>query len=291
MATACEMRINQLVVGRTSNVPSVTTTCTLNKMISLRASNSLRSLRLATFPSSRQFNRLLAPVRQLPFQQPMPKGLVCRAADAASFGAPEAVSVFPRVNVRDPYKRLGVSRDASEEEIREAKNYLTEQYHSHERSRESIEAAYEKIIMQSFRVRRASKINLKSNLKKKVDESPPWVRGLLSMVEVPNKTIIGQRAALFFLLGVWSVFNPAEGGPAFQVAVSLAACVYFINDRLKSLGRAFVLGLGSLVVGWVFGSVLIPVIPPQVIPRTWSLELATALISYVFLWLSCTFLK
>jgi hypothetical protein len=220
----------------------------------------------------------------------MPRGLVCRAADA-SFGGAESQAVFPRVNVRDPYKRLGVSPDASDEEIREAKNYLSEQYHGHERSRESIEAAYEKIIMQSFRVRKASKINLKSNLKKKVDESPPWVRALLSMVEVPNKTIIGQRAALFFLLGVWSVFNPAEGGPAFQVAVSLAACVYFINDRLKSLGRAFVLGLGALVVGWVFGSVLIPVIPPQIIPRTWSLELATALISYVFLWFSCTFLK
>ncbi|KAG0611721.1 hypothetical protein M758_7G160800 [Ceratodon purpureus] len=287
MATACEMmRINHSAVVRTCNIPSVTTTCMLNKMSTLRASNSLRSLRLPNL----QLNRIShAPAgRQRPFRQPMPKGLVCRAADA-SFGEPQAV--FPRVNVRDPYKRLGVSPDASEEEIREAKNYLSEQYHNHERSRESIEAAYEKIIMQSFRVRKASKINLKSNLKKKVEESPPWVRAYLSMVEVPNKTIIGQRAALFFLLGVWSVFNPAEGGPAFQVAVSLAACVYFINDRLKSLGRAFVLGLGALVVGWVFGSVLIPVIPPQLIPRTWSLELTTALISYVFLWFSCTFLK
>lgn len=283
MATASEvMRVNHSVVGRACNVPSVSTTCTLHNMISLRAPNSFRSVRL---PGLSQLDRRHAPtVRQLP----MPKGLVCRAADA-SFGGTE--SVFPRSNVRDPYKRLGVSPDASEEEIREAKNYLSEQYHNHERSRESIEAAYENIIMKSFRVRKASKINLKSNLKKKVDESPPWVRAILSLVEVPNRTIIGQRAALFFLLGVWSVFNPAEGGPAFQVAVSLAACVYFINDRLKSLGRAFVLGFGALVVGWVFGSVLIPVIPSQLIPRTWSLELATALISYGFLWFSCTFLK
>jgi len=223
----------------------------------------------------------------------MPKGLVCRAVDA-SYGGPESSSspqVFPRVNVRDPFKRLGVPPDASTEEIREAKNYLSEQYHSHEKSRESIEAAYEKIIMESYRARKASKINLKSNLKKKVDESPPWIRALLNMVDVPKKEVIGQRAALFFLLGVWSVFNPAEGGPAFQVAVSLAACVYFINDRLKSLGRAFVLGLGALAVGWIFGSVLIPVVPSMLIPRTWSLELTTALISYVFLWFSCTFLK
>ncbi|CAK9264015.1 unnamed protein product [Sphagnum jensenii] len=200
-------------------------------------------------------------------------------------------SIFPRVNVRDPYKRLGVSRDSSEEEIREARNYLSEQYADHERSRESIEAAYDKIIMGSFRERKRSKINLKSNLKKKVAESPPWIRNLANMVEVPSSTVISQRAILFGLLGVWSVMNPAEGGPAFQVAVSLAACIYLLHDRLKSLGRAMVLGLGALATGWLLGSFLVPVLPSQIIPRTWSLELTTALISYIFLWVACTFLK
>lgn len=38
-----------------------------------------------------------------------------------------AQPVFPRLNVRDPYKRLGVGRDASEEEIREARNFLSSQ--------------------------------------------------------------------------------------------------------------------------------------------------------------------
>jgi curved DNA-binding protein CbpA len=211
--------------------------------------------------------------------------------DASLGGSDPAQPVFPRLNVRDPFKRLGVSRDASEEEIREARNYLSSQYSSHEKSRESIEAAYDKIIMESFRDRRKSKINLKSNLKKKVEESPAWVRSMTNMVEVPSTTVVGQRAALFALLGVWSVFNPAEGGPAFQVAVSLAACVYFLNDRLKSIGRAFILGFGALVIGWVFGSFLVPVIPSQILPRSWTLELTTSLISYVFLWVACTFLK
>jgi len=221
----------------------------------------------------------------------MPRGLICFAMDASLGGSDPAQPVFPRLNVRDPFKRLGVSRDASEEEIREARYYLSSQYSSHEKSRESIEAAYDKIIMESFRDRRKSKINLKSNLKKKVEESPAWVRSMTNMVEVPSTTVIGQRAALFALLGVWSVFNPAEGGPAFQVAVSLAACVYFLNDRLKSIGRAFILGFGALVIGWVFGSFLVPVIPSQILPRSWTLELTTSLISYVFLWVACTFLK
>lgn len=218
-------------------------------------------------------------------------GFSCTAMDASIGGAGPVQPVFPRVNVRDPYKRLGVSRDSSEEEIREARNYLSEQYADHERSRESIEAAYDKIIMGSFRERKRSKINLKSNLKKKVAESPPWIRNLANMVEVPSSTVISQRAILFGLLGVWSVMNPAEGGPAFQVAVSLAACIYLLHDRLKSLGRAMVLGLGALATGWLLGSFLVPVLPSQIIPRTWSLELTTALISYIFLWVACTFLK
>ncbi|KAG6556552.1 hypothetical protein Mapa_001491 [Marchantia paleacea] len=204
------------------------------------------------------------------------------------YGPPQE---FPRINVRDPFKRLGVSRDASEEEIREARNYLTSQYGGHEKSRESIEAAYDKIIMDSFRDRRKTKINLKTSLKKKLAESPPWVRAFTNRVEVPASQVILQRFALFFLLGVWSVMNPADGGPAFQVAVSLAACIYFLNDRLKSLGRAFLIGFGALILGWISGSFLVPVVSSYILPTSWSLELSTALFSYVFLWVACTFLK
>ncbi|CAM6104046.1 unnamed protein product [Calypogeia fissa] len=210
------------------------------------------------------------------------------AGDEGEYVSPTA---FPRLNVRDPYKLLGVSRDASEEEIREARNYLSEQYAGHEKSRESIERAYDKIIMESFRDRKKSKINLKANIKKKFAESPPWVQAITNRFEVPTTQVILQRGALFFLLGVWSAMNPSEGGPAFQVAVSLAACIYFLNDRLKSLGRAFMIGFVALVVGWISGSFLVPVLSSYIMPPSWSLELSTALFSYIFLWMACTFLK
>ncbi|MCO5608350.1 hypothetical protein L7F22_062558 [Adiantum nelumboides] len=200
-------------------------------------------------------------------------------------------AVFPRIHVRDPYKVLGVTRDASEEEIQSAHNFLAEQYAHHERSREAVEAAHDKIIMESFRARKKSKINLKSNLKKKVEESPPWVKRILNIFEVPPSQIILQRAVFFGLMGVWSVMNPAEGGPAFQVAVSLAGCVYLLNYRLKSIGRSFMLGFGGLFVGWLVGSFTVPILPTALLPANWSLEIITALISYLFMWVACTFLK
>ncbi|XP_022769728.1 protein CHAPERONE-LIKE PROTEIN OF POR1, chloroplastic-like isoform X3 [Durio zibethinus] len=149
---------------------------------------------------------------------------------------------FPRIKVWDPYKRLGISPYASEEEIWSARNFLLEQYAGHERSEESIEAAFEKLLMVSFQHRKKEKINLKSRLKKKVEESPPWIKNLLNFVELPPVEVIFRRLFLFAVMGGWSIMNSSESGPAFQVAVSLAACIYFLNEKTKSLARAFIIG-------------------------------------------------
>jgi hypothetical protein len=136
---------------------------------------------------------------------------------------------FPRVSVWDPYRRLGVSRDASEEEIWGSRNFLLQQYAGHERSVESIEAAFEKILMASFIQRRKTKINLKTKLKKKVEESPPWIKNVLNIVEFPPTEIILRRLFLFAFMGGWSIMNSAETGPAFQV------CFEFLYLFLSSL--------------------------------------------------------
>ncbi|KAK1372175.1 protein CHAPERONE-LIKE PROTEIN OF POR1, chloroplastic [Heracleum sosnowskyi] len=201
------------------------------------------------------------------------------------------LSKFPRSNVWDPYKRLGITTDASEEEVWSSRNFLLDQYAGHERSVESIEAAFEKILMTSFLNRKKTKINLKSRLKKQVEESPPWVKNLISFIELPPNVIIVRRLFLFAFMACWSVNSSAEGGPAFQVALSLMACIYFLYDKTKSLARASFIGLGSLVVGWICGSCLVPMIPSVLLQPTWTLELLTSLVAYIFLFAGCTFLK
>ncbi|CAL9167448.1 unnamed protein product [Musa hybrid cultivar] len=232
----------------------------------------------------------------------MPAG---KRAGGAAFGTPrcsldaaigggnysyEYVPKIPRMNIRDPYKCLGVSHDASEEEIREARNFLLEQYAGHESSVETIEAAYERILFTSFKERKKTKFNLKSRLRKKVVESPPWMKRLLEFVELPPTDVILRRLFFFVFMGAWSVINSAESGPAFQVALSILSCIYFLNDKMKNLVRASATGFGALLVGWTVGSVVVPMIPSVVHP-SWTIELLTSLISYVFLFLACTFLK
>ncbi|CAN6859186.1 unnamed protein product [Brassica oleracea] len=118
---------------------------------------------------------------------------------------------------------------------------------------------------------------------------------------MPQMDTVLRRLFLFAFMGGWSIINSAEGGPAFQVAVSLAACIYFLNDKTESLGRARLIGIGGLTAGWFCGSLTIPMIPTVFINPTWTLELLrppssvrtglTSLVAYAFLFLSCTLLK
>ncbi|VVB17528.1 unnamed protein product [Arabis nemorensis] len=232
----------------------------------------------------RNFNKSL-----LPFPNVSRSLKSVRCAVDSPYGG--NVPTFPRTRVWDPYKRLGISPYASEEEIWASRNFLLQQYAGHERSEESIEGAFEKLLMSSFIRRKKTKINLKTRLKKKVDESPPWLKALLDFVEMPPMDTIFRRLFLFAFMAGWSIMNSAEGGPAFQVAVSLGACVYFLNEKTKSLGRACIIGIGALVAGWICGSIIVPMIPTFLIHPTWTLELLTSLVAYVFLFLSCTFLK
>ncbi|KAG0465243.1 hypothetical protein HPP92_019407 [Vanilla planifolia] len=221
-------------------------------------------------------------------------GIIPRCTMDLSLGGSysyENVPKFPRMRVWDPYKRLGVNQDASEEEIIAARNFLLEQYAGHEASVESVEAAFEKLLMASFKKRKKSKINLKSRLKKKVEESPPWVLRLLGHVELPPLDTILRRLFLFAFMGGWSIMNSAETGPAFQVALSLGSCIYFLNDKINNVPRATITGFTALAFGWIIGSIVIPMVPSFLLPPTWSLELLTSLVSFVFLFVACTFLK
>ncbi|CAA0823540.1 Protein of unknown function (DUF3353 [Striga hermonthica] len=49
-----------------------------------------------------------------------------KCAMDSTFGdaANDSTAIFPRIHVRDPYKRLGISREASEDEIQSARSFL-----------------------------------------------------------------------------------------------------------------------------------------------------------------------
>lgn len=209
----------------------------------------------------------------------------------ASFGdmSDDSIVSFPRINIRDPYKRLGISREASEDELQAARTFLINKYAKHKPSVDAIESAHDKIIMQQLQERRRTKLNIKKRVRD-VTQSP-IVQAVTNRFQTPATSVVIKTAALFALLGVLTVLFPTEDGPTFQVALSLVATVYFIHDRLKSKIRALLYGVGAFAGSWLLGTFLMVSVIPPVYRGLRSLEVTTSLISYVLLWVSSTYVK
>ncbi|KAK7376058.1 hypothetical protein VNO78_34908 [Psophocarpus tetragonolobus] len=216
-----------------------------------------------------------------------------KSAMDASYGdmANDSSAVFPRINVRDPYKRLGISKEASEDEIQGARNFLIQKYAGHKPSVDAIESAHDKIIMQKFYERKNPKIDIKKKIRE-VNQSK-FVQAVRGRFQTPSTKFIIKTSLAFLVLGVLTVLFPTEEGPTLQVAISLIATIYFIHDRLKSKIRASLYGIGAFGFSWLLGTFLmVSVIPPITIlkgPR--AFEVISSLITYVLLWVSSTYLR
>lgn len=214
-----------------------------------------------------------------------------KCAMDATFGdaSNDSTAVFPRINVRDPYKRLGISREASEDEIQAARNFLIQTYGAHKPSLDSIESAHDKIIMQKFYERKNPKIDIKKKVREVTQNR--YVQAVSSRFRTPSTNVIVKTSIAYVVLGVLTVLFPAEEGPTFQVLISLIAAMYFIYDRLKSKLRAILYGIGSFAFSWLIGTFLMVSVIPPILKGPRSLEVTTSLISYIILWVSSTYLR
>lgn len=209
----------------------------------------------------------------------------------ASYGnaSDDSAVIFPRINIRDPYKRLGISREASEDEIQGARNFLIQRYAGHKPSVDAIESAHDKIIMQKFYERKNPKINIKKKVRE-VTQSRV-VLAITSRFRTPSTNFIIKTSIVFVVLGALTVLFPTEEGPTLQVAISLIATMYFIYNRLKSKLRAFLYGVGTFILSWLLGTFLMVSVIPPIFKGLRSLEVTTSVITYVLLWVSSTYLK
>ncbi|PWA49606.1 hypothetical protein CTI12_AA479390 [Artemisia annua] len=197
--------------------------------------------------------------------------------------------IFPRINVKDPYKRLGISKEASEDEIQSARNFLVQKYAGHKPSVDAIESAHDKIIMQQFYERKNPKINVKKKMRE-VSQSRV-VQAVTNRFRTPATNFIIKTAVAFVVLAALTVLFPTEEGPTIQVALSLFTTIYFIHDRLKSKLRAFLYGVGTFIASWLVGTFLMVSVLPPILKGPRSLEVTTSLVTYVLLWVSSTYLK
>ena len=203
--------------------------------------------------------------------------------------------IFPRVKERDPYRRLGISAEASFEEVQDARNYLVQTYARHVAGVEAIEDAFDRIIKEKLSARKKSRVARLAMRKQKQGEDyvPPFLERLQAQFARPDDTTLMRRALIYAIMAGWAVVATGNGGqPTFQMFISFALCVYFLKDKRgedAELGRCFINAFVALALGFVVGSVFPVYIP--IFPPSWGPELILSLFTMVSLFIFATFLK
>lgn len=166
------------------------------------------------------------------------------------------------MNEQTPYEKLGVTEASSFEEIQEAKNRLTQQYRDDSKIVESIETAYDSIIMERLRMRQEGRIKVPERIRfpernVQVSANPPTIspknspQWLQRFIDTPSSRDILISGGVFAILSGIAGFS-AIGQPSLApllLSLGFFANIYFLNRKEQRFGRAFLITLVGLFVG------------------------------------------
>ncbi|MGB3532230.1 MAG: CPP1-like family protein [Microcoleaceae cyanobacterium] len=199
---------------------------------------------------------------------------------------------------QSPYEQLGVTIDASFDEIQEARDHLTDQHSGERQVVESIEAAYDAILMDRLRMRQEGKIKVPERIRFPERQAPPpastsqsvsakspqWLQQLL---DTPTRNELVLPSAIYAGLGVLSLY------PGFEIALlqlplalGVGCSLYFLNRKERKFGRSVLLTIAGLVIGLILGGILSPVIGTTI-----AAERFITLVTLIVLWLVSGFLR
>jgi len=206
-----------------------------------------------------------------------------------------------------PYEQLGVTEDASFDEIQAARKRLMGLCGDDREQMAAIESAYDAVLMHRLRLRQAGKIKVPDRIRFAEQTSEPefqpqanfspnrppvWLKDWMD-TPTPNDIlwpglILGGLASLI-------LFMPGLSSSAlsFLILIAVSTSTYFLNRKENRLGRGILLSLGGVILGSLMGYGVLKLF-------TWSLvnaqssfsaaQFVTAF-SFVILWWICSFLR
>ncbi|PHJ63094.1 molecular chaperone DnaJ [Nostoc linckia z18] len=205
---------------------------------------------------------------------------------------------------QNPYEKLGVSEEASFDEIQDARNRLFEQHSGDAKHLEVIEAAYDAILMDRLRMRQEGKIKVPERIRfpelrvqsppKETqaprEHSPAWLQRILDR---PTPADILLPGAWYLGLSAISLFYPEGGNQVLQLAlvVGVSIGIYFLNRKEAKFGRAVLFTLVSLIVGLITGGLLANWLLPQISFINLGSNQFSTVLTFILLWLVTSFLR
>ncbi len=205
---------------------------------------------------------------------------------------------------QNPYEKLGVTENSTFDEIQDARSRLLQQYSGDMKKLETIEAAYDAILMERLRMRQEGKIKVPEGIRfaERLSQAPPkespapakqspaWVQRL---VDKPSLSEVLLPGGLFLGLSSLSVFYRAGGEQVLQLALvtGVAISLYFVNRKERKLGRAVMLTGFGLIFGLIAGGLLGSLLLPQIGMLSLTAEQFSTVLTFLLLWLVSSFLR
>ncbi len=217
---------------------------------------------------------------------------------------------------QNAYEQLGVGENASFEEIQDAKKRLIQQYSSDSKKVESIETAYDTIIMDRLRLRQEGKIKVPERIRfpERAPEAPSNLtpaspsyssNWLQQFIDNPSQTEILLPTGIFLVLASIAVF--AQTGDMSQtvassqgsstsllpllMALGFMANIYFLNRKEGRFGRAFLMSIVALLVGIGLGTGAAQLFVSQGSGVVLGVDKLASTITFCLFWLASCFLR
>ncbi len=205
---------------------------------------------------------------------------------------------------QNPYERLGVKQNASFEEIQDAKQRLIQKYRDDSKILESIEAAYDAIIMERLKLRQEGKIKVPERIRfpeqsleappnptsVPANTSPAWLQQL---IDTPSRADILWPALVFLVLAGMSVFSQSAEGSLLPLLMALGfgANIYFLNRKEKRFGRSVLITLIGLLLGIALGSGLAKLLGAPGGGIALAVDQFASVVTFCVFWLISSFLR
>lgn len=203
---------------------------------------------------------------------------------------------------RSPYEKLGVSEGATFEEIQTARTRLVAELAGDQRKVSEIEAAYDAVLMERLRLRQEGKIKVPEGIRfpekttptatvekaLPTQQSPQWLRNLFDRPSIQDVALPG---AVMATLGTLVYFSPTPAVLQMGMAIATGSTLYFLYRKERKLGRAVLLGLGGLVLGFTLGGLLFGALHSRIAGFPLGDDVFVSLVTFVILWLFSSFTK
>jgi hypothetical protein len=195
-----------------------------------------------------------------------------------------------------PYSKLGVTEDASFEEIKDARDRLIVELDGDFAAQELVESAYDAILMDRLKARQEGKIKVPDRIRfpeKNITTAPsvlqpvvtqPKLRWLSNLKDNPTRQDLLTYSGVFGGLFILSILLPNSS--SIWMALALLASIYFLRRKENRFWRSLLLATAGLVLGVIAGLGLLSVIPVN----EFASLISTGIILLV-MWLVTTLLR